>query len=241
MAPYIDTLLRTYLPEVAGMMTVGPAIAEAYTREYGIRAEVVTNAPRRADLAPSPVGEPIRLLHHGIAQRARSLDVMLDVAEALDDRFHLDLVLAEGTPGYRDELAERAAGMPRASVLPPRPLAELIPAANAYDIGLYLLPPRSLNQSLAMPNKLFEFIQARLAVAIGPSPEMARVIREHGCGIVAEDFAPATLARAISALDADAVAAFKGRADVAAKHLCLESNRRVVLDLVDSALRARRG
>jgi len=39
----------------------------------------------------------------------------------------------------------------------------------------------------ALSDKLFEFIQACLADAIGPSPEMARIIHEDSCGIVADD------------------------------------------------------
>jgi hypothetical protein len=35
-----------------------------------------------------------------------------------------------------------------------------------------------------------EFIQARLAVAVDPSPEMARLVQRYGCGVVAPDFPP---------------------------------------------------
>ena len=48
-----------------------------------------------------------------------------------------------------------------------------------------------------MPNKFFEYIQARIVPAIGPSPEMARIAREWDCGIVADDYTPEALAAAI--------------------------------------------
>jgi glycosyltransferase involved in cell wall biosynthesis len=240
-APYVTALCRAYLPRVAAAMTVCPGIAELYEREFGLRAEVVTNAPPRAPLAPTPVGETVRVLHHGVAQRGRRLETMLDVAEHLDERFTFDLVLSEGSPGYRDELAQRVRSLPRVRLLPPRPMHELVAAANDYDVGLYLLPHRSLNQELALPNKLFEFIQARLAIAIGPSPEMARIVREHGCGIVADDFAPATLAAALNALSTDDIAALKRRADAAADALSMERNRDAVLRLVEGALAGRSG
>ena len=37
---------------------------------------------------------------------------------------------------------------------------------NQYDIGVYLLRDGNLNNKYAMPNKLYEFVQARLADAV---------------------------------------------------------------------------
>jgi hypothetical protein len=81
-------------------------------------------------------------------------------------------------------------------------------------------------------------VQARLAVAIGPSPEMAALVREHGCGVVADDFSPAALAAALAALGPDDVARLKQRSHVAAQALCAERNREVMLELVERALAA---
>src|SRR5205823_126992 len=142
----------------------------------GVRATVVRNAPPFADLQPSEVHEPIRILHHGAALRGRGLEEMLRVADLLDDRFTLDFVLVEHTPGFRDALIDRAKDNPRVRFPPPVPMRELVTLANGYDIGLYLLRPSNFNQLHALPNKFFEFIQGRLALAIGPSPEMAHLV-----------------------------------------------------------------
>ncbi len=239
MAPYMRWLCAEHLPRAARMMTVGPTIAETYEAEFGVSCAVVTNAPPRADLRPTPVHQPIRLLHHGVAQAARRLEEMIRVVELLDARFTLDLVLTEGDRGYRDQLIRRAAHEPRVRFPPPRPMAELVGAANAYDVGLYLLPPGSYNQRHALPNKLFEFVQARLAVVIGPSPEMARVVREHGVGVVAGAFTPEAVAEALRGLDPGRIAALKDRAHAAADVLCAENNADRVLALVDEALASR--
>jgi hypothetical protein len=62
---------------------------------------------------------------------------------------------------------------------------EIVPLSNAYDIGLYLLPPSSFNNLHALPSKFFEFLQALLAIAIGPFQEMARIVREFRYKVVA--------------------------------------------------------
>jgi hypothetical protein len=235
-APYSHWQCRRYVPQVSGMTTVGQGIADEYEREIGVRATVVTNAPSREDLEPTPVHDPVRILHHGLAVRGRGLEEMVRLADLLDERFTLDFVLAEGTPGYRDKLIRAARGHPRVRFPKPRRMHELVRMANDYDIGLYLLPPSNVNRRYALPNKFFEFVQARLALAIGPSPEMARLVHHYGCGIVADDFAPESLAPVLNALDASSIAALKRASDVAAKELCAEENEELVLRAVEGAL-----
>src|SRR5699024_12205372 len=99
---------------------------------------------------------------------------------------------------------------------------EVVPTLNSYDVGVYSLPPISFNFRWALPNKFFDFVQARLALLIGPSPEMAALVREHDLGVVAEDFTPAAFAAAVDALTAEQVAAAKEAADAAAAVLCAE-------------------
>jgi len=236
MGPYVRWLCSEHIPRVAAMMTVAPSIAEAYEADTGVPCAVVTNAPPRADLRPTAAHEPVRILHHGIAQPARRLEQMIRVIELLDERFTLDLVLADGDPAYRRQLMQRAADQPRVSFPPPRPMDALVRAANDYDIGLYLLAPANFNQRHALPNKIFEFIQARLAVAVGPSPEMAAVVREHGVGVVAEDFTAEAMARALRGLDRPRIDELKARSHAAAQLLCAESNTPRVLELVEQAL-----
>ena len=233
---FVDWQCRRYLPEVVAMTTVGEAIADAYMRAYGVRPAVVTNAPPYVDLQPSPVDEPIRILHHAAAQPGRGLEEMLRSADLLDERFIVDFMLTGGSSRFRDALLSRAKDNPRVRFPPPVPMHELVSTANAYDIGLYLLPPTNFNQRYALPNKFFEFIQARLAVAIGPSPEMGGLVHRYRCGVVAENFTPEALAAELNSLDASQIATFKQASHAAASELSAERNAEVILDTIDRAL-----
>ncbi|MGI8574484.1 MAG: hypothetical protein ACR2MA_03900, partial [Egibacteraceae bacterium] len=224
MQPYMTALTRRYVPRVAAMTTVAPALAEAYRELTGVEATVVTNAPEYHDLRPRAPDGQIRLLHHGVANRSRSLERTIELMKHLDDRFTLDLVLVEHEPRYLRRLRRLAAPDPRIRFLDPVPLRDIVRFANGYDVGVFLLPPRNFNYAHALPNKLFEFIQARLAVAIGPSPEMARVVREWECGVVAADFAAMSLAQKLSALDPNAITGYKQRSHAAAAALNAETN-----------------
>ncbi len=238
-APYARWQSERYIPEVAAMTTVSEGLADRYELTTGVRATVVTNAPAFHDLAPTRVEEPIRILHHGGAMPGRGLLEMIELAELLDDRFTVDFVLLEDAAGYREKLIRRARGNPRVRFPPPQPMHTLVRMANAYDIGLFLLPPVSVQRRYALPNKFFEFVQARLAVAVGPSPEMARLVSLYGCGVVADDFEPATLAAVLNRLDASAVAAFKRASDSAAQELTAEANEPLIIGAVEHALKRR--
>ena len=242
-SPYVGWMCRRYIPEVSTMTTVSEGLADAYERGIGVRATIVSNAPPYEDLYPTPVHVPVRILHHGAALRGRGIEQMIEVVDLLGDGYVLDLVLVENERGYRDRLIRRAGNNPRVRFPEPRPMHMLSRLANEHDIGLFLLPPVTHHRRYALPNKLFEFIQGRLAVAIGPSPEMAKIVRKYGCGVVAEDFSPESLAQEIARLDASAIAGFKRAAHAAASELCAEANEELVLQAVEDALAgsARRG
>ena len=235
--PRLRWACRRYLPRVAGMMAVSRGIADRYERDFGVRSVVVTNAPRYEALAPTPIDDSIRLVHFGWPDPQRRLEDTLAAMELLDGHYRLDLLLAgPGPSGYLAGLRRRAAGDPRIRFLAPVPMRELPRFANAYDVGVFLLPPQQTNQEFALPNKFFEYIQGRIVPAIGPSPEMARIVHEWDCGIVAEDYTSEAFAAAIAGTSRARLSELKQNVDRAAQELCAEHNRPIVLDAVARAL-----
>jgi hypothetical protein len=237
--PYITSLCSTFIPQVDRMITVGQAIAEQYEQDIGTKPIVMTNAPFYKDIQPCihPDNEHrIRLIHHGGANRSRRLENMIRLMDYLDDRFELDFLLVPASPGYIEELQQQERNNPRIRFLPPVPMQELVSFSNQYDIGIFLVEPTTFNLRYTLPNKLFEFIQARLAVAIGPSIEMARIVREYQCGIVADNFSPKLLAKELMKLDHTKINAYKQQSHKAAQQLSAEKNQSILLDLVAQML-----
>jgi glycosyltransferase involved in cell wall biosynthesis len=221
---YYDDLCRRYLARTAAMTTVCRGIADEYARSYGVAPVVIENAPSAQKLGPSPLdGRRVRMIHHGAAIRSRRLEAMIEVVDALDERFTLDFMLVPNEPAYLRELRERAAANPRIRFIAPVGMPEICQSLNRYDLGLFLLPPVNFNYRYALPNKFFEFVQARLAVAVGPSPEMARLVREHALGIVAPSFEPSELAAMLTAMTEDELTGYKLAAERAATMLSFEA------------------
>lgn len=231
-APFNRALCRDYLPRADHVVTVCRGLADEYERELGVHCSLLPSLPAPVACEPRPVDrDHIRLVHHGLASRSRQLERMIEMMDYLPTRFTLDLLLMSSDERYLAKLRALCATRPRVRLLPPVPFADLIPATNAYDIGVFLLPPANFNLRFALPNKFFEFVQARLMVAVGPSPEMARLVREHDLGVVAEDFAPATLAAALARLSAEDIARFKQQSHRAAAVLNSDQTDAIVRSL----------
>lgn len=236
-APYMDALCRRYLVQAAAVSTVGAAIADLYTDRYGIFARVVRNALPDQRLTPSEVDpQRIRLVHSGVAARERNIEALIDAAHACADRFELDLFLVGDEGGYLTALRERAARTRNVRVLDPVPAADLPTVLNAYDLGVYVLPLRSLNHRLMLPNKFFDFVQARLGLVFGSSEELDRLIADHGLGRIVPRATADDLASVLKQLTAEEITRFKHNAHRAAAALSNDSDIASQRALVTSAL-----
>lgn len=232
-APFMAWICRTSVTRATSVTTVAHGIAREYRRRFGIAAGVVTNATPFADQPPSELHEPLALVHSGACFRNRHLDIMLDALELTSRPATLDLYLTPNDPAYLSELVERARTRPHVRVHDPVPYRELVRTLHDYDVGVFVLPPVNVNYRWALPNKLFDFVQARLGVVVGPSPEMAELVRQEGFGVVADDFTAAGLARVLDTLTPESVEALKQRSDEIAAPLSSETQVAIWVAAVD--------
>ncbi len=230
---YWEYFCRTYLPHVNAMTTVCQPIAQEYEKKFGVRCEVVTNAPFFSRLEPSRMnGGSIQIIHHGTTNRSRKLENMIFLLDRLDGRFRLDFMLVNNDPGYLEKLRDIAEENGRVNFIDPVAVTRIAETINRYDIGLYFLSPNGFNNTMALPNKLFEFIQGRLAVAIWPSPEMARIVNKYQCGVVSDEFSIRSMAKILNNLSSEDIMQFKQNSHEAASELCAEKNKERVLSIV---------
>lgn len=237
-------LCKEYIHRTSAMMTVGRDLATEYEKNFKVKPLVITNASPYVKGNPLPVdSKKIKLIHHGGANPSRKLELMIEMVALLDDRFSMDMMLItppianRKTKAYLDQLKDLASRTGRVRILPPVKSSEIIGVINQYDIGVFIIPPINFNYAHTLPNKLFDFIQARLAIAIGPTPEMAEIVNKYEIGVVAEDFTPASLAEKLNALTEADLHNFKERTERAALELNAEANKKLVLELVESVIR----
>lgn len=231
-------IAKNNLKHVDICFCVGQIIAEKYKKEFNLNSIVITNAKRFYNLKPSLLkqGEKIKIIHHGIALRARKIELMIDMMRFLDENYSLDLILVPGEEAYIEELKNKCGNMPAINFRNPVKTDEISNFINSYDIGAYILSDTNFNNTNALPNKFFEFIQARLAIAIAPSPEMKALVKNYDLGVVAEDFTPQALAKKIKELSADKIMYYKNQANRYAKELSVEHNEALIKKTVEELI-----
>ncbi len=229
--PYYEWLCKRYLPRAAASTTVAEGIAEKYLSLTGVRPKVVTNATPYVDILPTPVHQPLRLVHHGAALRNRELHILIKAVNKSAIPLEMDMYLMPNDAVYLEELTQQAQGT-RVRILEGVAYDQLINTLNNYDVGFYVLPPVSTNHEYALPNKFFDFIQARLALVIGPSKEMRRIVDRYELGVVTDDFSFAASVRALDSLTAEHVGQWKANANRHSWRLSAQKQVRVWADLV---------
>lgn len=208
--PFVTGVLKHMARRAHGTVTVADSFAPLMEKEFTMkRPIIVRNAP---DLQPLPSRtQPdgrIHLVHHGAAIRTRNMEAMIEAVRLADKRFVLHFMLT-GDGEYIADLKRIAAEKCPDRVIFEQAVRphEIVGAISRYDVGVYILPPRTFNDLHAMPNKFFDFIGAGLAVCVAPSVNMARITQDNGIGWVADDFEPASFAKLLDTITLDQIEA----------------------------------
>jgi hypothetical protein len=243
-APFMRYLCATYLPRSAAVSAVCDSIAHLYDENYGVATRVIRNSAPWRDLPVTPTApDRIRLVHSGTAVSGRNLELMIDVVLGLDERYSLDLyLLPAGDAGaYLAALKRRAANDPRIVFRDPVPPLTLPDVLNGYDVGVFWIPPTHTNAKYALPNKFFDFVQARLAIAVGPSIEMASLVERFGLGEVSAGFEVGQCRESLLRLGTAQIDAAKRASDGASHELSFETDGEVARRLLRDVLAGRPG
>ncbi len=231
----IVNLCRKYLPRAAATLTTSEELAKIYQKNFGISPIVNYNTPPFEQLFPTPVGDEIHIVHHGCASPSRNILELLALMEKLQSRFHLHLYLI-GSGDYYDTAKQLSLAHPRIHWHDPVPLMKISRTINQYDIGIHLLAPCNLNHDLTIGNKFFEYIQARLAIAVWPTTSMCRLLTTYKVGFATPDTTLESMASALNALTAEQISAFKQESHTVAPLFTAEESMLKVQMAIQQAL-----
>ncbi|PWJ72391.1 glycosyltransferase involved in cell wall biosynthesis [Pseudaminobacter salicylatoxidans] len=186
---------RRYLRQPDHLLTVSDRLAQEVQGIYHLRQAptVIYNAPVARDVDPSepdvrsvlglPNSVPLAV-YIGVAKKERGCETILD-AIAQNSNLHICFV---SDSGYVDQLQERALahGMGdrfhRVPYVPTDQVSSFIRTADFGTHGLIHYP----NGEVALPNKLFEYLQAGLPLVVSDVAEMKRFVEAYNVGAVFE-------------------------------------------------------
>lgn len=234
-------LYKNYLKSTDLLINVSEGIMDKCLFEFAKESIVIPNATSYRNLEViQNVDLPIKLIHHGANLPSRKIEQMIEIANILGDNYQLDLMLTQVTgcekyDNFIDSLIKQTTNVKWKNQVSTEEISAEI---NNYDIGLFYLEPTNFNYKHALPNKLFEFIQARLAIAISPSVEMVKIIDKYGNGVYSEKFDPKELAEKIKSLTRADINKFKFNSNGASKKENAEFYNQVYLKSVLTLINA---
>jgi hypothetical protein len=234
---YYTHLCAEYLPSFDLVTSVSPGLVSEYSKQFGVNCQLLMNAREFMNLPVIPV-EPnrIKIVHSGLATSHRHLERMIEACDGLEN-VTLDLYLMPAPRQARTykKLVALAKKSSNSRVIPPIPMEDLPITLNRYDVGLSFIAPSSFSLEHGLGNKFFDYIQARLSVLVGPSPDMAIMVDEIGNGKATPGFSADDLRDTLVSLSAQEIMEHKQKSNDAAR-VFNESNEADKLKLMISHL-----
>ncbi len=221
--PLVNYLYRRYIKRTNGCITVGANIARRYEKDYNRPFAVIYNTPPYLDLKPVKTNpENINLVYSGMYGPNRNVNEVIKAMDELPEQYQLNLLITNVTPELKG-LVEASAARKRITLHKAVPLNDVAKFINRFDIGVHLMASANFNNDNALPNKYFQYIQARVATAFGPLSEIQLFTREHRTGVICEGYTGTDLAKTLKALSADEINRIKEDNDRNSKQFCEEN------------------
>lgn len=181
-----ERIEKFIIPKVDAAYTVCRSIADVYSVTYGIPFAVVRNVPHssnfRLENIDIPIAKPF-IIYQGVLNMGRGLEEAIRAMQFLPE---VSLLIA-GSGSIEKELRNIAENLSTQNVyfagrLRFEELSKITPHAS---LGISLEKDLGLNYRFALPNKLFDYIQAKIPVVVSNLPEMKRLVEDYNIGLIA--------------------------------------------------------
>lgn len=238
---YYTYLCETYLKRASAVVTVSSGLAKRYSKDFNIHTEVVMNAREYVNLGAMPKNSQlIRLVHTGLAARSRHLENMIFAVGNLQG-FSLSMYLVPAPRQKRTltKLRKLCDLYDNCVLESPVPSSELPKTIAQYDVGLLYIHPSNFSLKHSLPNKLFDCIQARRPVIVGPSPDISEFVNQYDIGYVAQSFDVEEIRSLIANLDKQMISEKKENLDEAAEKVNAHTECKKLLAVIQSAIKAK--
>ncbi len=191
------------LPKLKNCYTVCQSIADFYNTKYNTNFKVIRNLPNKKTikkgLIPFSTKNKKIILYQGAVNVGRGLELMIDVMANLEN--YIFIIIGSGdisedlkNKTIKEKLNNKVKFLGK---LTPKELHKITPLA---DLGISLEEDLGLNYRYALPNKIFDYIQAEVPILVSNLPEMKRVVLDYNIGKIAEKRTPKKLANQIEKL-----------------------------------------
>lgn len=225
-------LERQLIPNLSYMITSSDSYADWYERNYRIpRPLVVHNYPvkRTPHFAEKNTDKKI-ILYQGAINPSRGLDKIIPVIKRFENT---ELWIAGDGPKKNEYMALAKSLNLEDKVIflgsiAPRQLRELTPIA---DVGISIEENNGLSYYYSTPNKISDYIQARIPVVTSDFPEMKRIVTAYGVGETIGNHSEEELFMKISTVLSKGKSYYQPQLERASQDLIWENEKTKLLQL----------
>ena len=220
------------LPHISNSMTVCQSIADHYRNKYHIDMKVVRNVPLfKTALRTNRLSQEDKkiILYQGALNVGRGLEWVFNAMPMIDNA----LLVIIGDGYTRNELETLAVNLKienKVKFLGAIQGELLHEYTASADIGLCLLERIGLNYYYALPNRIFDYLQAGVPVLASRFPEITKIVDTYQTGVLIDHYEPEFLAETIHQMLANPMDT-SHFPDVA-KKLCWENEEKVLISII---------
>lgn len=197
------TLEEWIFPKLKNVYTVSPKIAAIYTEKYNIPVNVIRNLPTKKQVKagsfPFLTEDKKIILYQGAINLGRGLELMINTMPFLDN--HVFVIIGDGdiTNDLKNLVVEKnlTEKVKFLGKILPEKLHKLTLLA---DVGISFEADLGLNYRYALPNKIFDYIQAEVPVFVSDLPEIKKIILDYQIGEIIKSRTPEKIANQIKTL-----------------------------------------
>jgi glycosyltransferase involved in cell wall biosynthesis len=218
-------------PKLKHVYTVNESIAGLFTEKYKVPVAVIRNLPYRHEYVVGktrqelglPADRRIILLQGAGINIQRGTEEMAGAMQYIEDAVFVII----GGGDVLDQLKQqvRDAGLGgKVMFIPRMPFSRLYQYTVHADIAVTLDKDTNINYRFSLPNKLFDYIQARVPVLASDLVEIRKVVEEYGIGRIIHTHKPVEIAAAVKDMlgDTKQYEKWKENLSFAAEELCWE-------------------
>ncbi|HOE39981.1 MAG TPA: glycosyltransferase [Bacteroidales bacterium] len=179
--------------------TVCESIADFYFKKYGIKMSVVRNLPTLKNITNKFENRENIIIYQGALNKERGIDIMI---KAMQHIKNAKLIIA-GSGDLEQELHLLNKDLnleAKVEFTGKLNFNDLFEQTQRAKLGLSLEQGKSLNYYYALPNKIFDYIQAGVPVICSDFPEMKNIVDNYKVGISSKISDEKTLAKTINEL-----------------------------------------
>ncbi len=230
---FIEKLL---LPKIKHAYTVSESIAFEYNLKYGTNFKIIRNLPTRKNHNPKLQKKDI-IIYQGALNMGRGLELMIEAMQYISN---YELWIA-GTGDIDDTikgLTNKLELNDKVKFLGRIPLNELHAITSKAQLGLSLEEDLGKSYRYALPNKMFDYIQAQIPVLVSNLPEIRNIIELYGVGEVLQNREPKNVANQIMQMltNDEKLILWQRNLGKAANELSWENEKQKLLTIFESVI-----